>query len=61
MEKSEFRIDLGQGDYIELSLEGKEKPSLQNLLDQIKKAKVWVVFKNSAIQVSHIKRIEQRS
>lgn len=61
MEVSEFRIDLGRGDYLDITLEGKEKVTLMDLLSQVEKAKAWVIFNKTAFHVSHIKRIEQIS
>lgn len=55
---STFRIDLGQGDYVEISFHKKEEFTLNELLTEIKKSGEWFVSGVTAIQTIHIKRIE---
>jgi hypothetical protein len=53
-----FRIDLGHGDYSDISVDSKKEYTLNDLLKEIQNGKEYVIFNNSAIQKCHIKRIE---
>jgi hypothetical protein len=54
-----FRIDLGNGDFIDL--DAKSGTSLSDMLEIVRNANDWVVLGETAIQKSHIKRIEKIS
>lgn len=60
MIESKFRIDLGQGDFIDVGIEREIKYTLNDLLDDIKKDEKWLTFgdnPDTAIRKSSIKRI----
>lgn len=54
---TKFFIDLGQGDGMDVSAQNSRKYTINDILSEIKKAQDWVVFGDTAIQISKIKRI----
>jgi len=54
---SKFRIDLGQGDSMDITVQNEQEYTLNNLLQEIKDSKEWFVFGDTAIQKTHIKRV----
>lgn len=54
---SKFRVDLGQGDSMDVTVQNKQEYTLKDLLKEIKESKEWFVFGDTAIQKTHIKRV----
>lgn len=56
MNSYEFRIDLGQGDLMDVTILREGEFTVKNLIDEIAKSE-WITFGNDTVQKSHIKRI----
>ncbi|MEM4994862.1 hypothetical protein WKH56_20070 [Priestia sp. SB1] len=56
MNDYKFRIDLGQGDLMDVTIRREGKFTLANLIDEMSKTN-WVTFGDATVQKIHIKRI----
>ncbi|WP_442637770.1 hypothetical protein [Rossellomorea marisflavi] len=54
---SKFRIDLGQGDSVDVTVQNQKEYTLNDILKDIKESKEWFVFGDTAIQKTYIKRV----
>lgn len=56
---NKFKIDLGQGDSIDIAFEDKENLTISDYIESLEEKNGWILLDWTAVNKNHIKRIEK--